>query len=191
MRFLHYIFCVLLLSVVIVSCQKEEGIKDASLPDMQGNNLKLLALMSVPGNLLATSGTLTIFVKDSVYVFDAQKDSIAFVNLYLDNKRYFGITAINKEHNMSFGISSPGNAETDKNKDVAGSQFILSKSTITAVQYALTQSPGMQNSSNINLSKYAQDSTLVKGSFVVFLTPNSKSDSSFYNVRGQFDLKMK
>ena len=110
---------------------------------------------------------------------------------YLDNKRYYGITAINKEHNMSFGISSPGYAETNLNKAIAGSQFILINGNKAGVQYSLTQAADMQQGSNIYLSNYAQDSTLVKGTFTAFLTPKPKSDSSFYRARGQFDLKIK
>jgi hypothetical protein len=191
MRFLHYIFCALLLSAVLVSCQKEQSVNDVSSPEMQGANYKLLATLAVPGSVMAKSGTLTVTVKDSSYVFDAKKDSIAFVNLYLDNKRYFGITAINKTHNMSFGISSPGFMHTNVDHDIAGSQFILNSDKGAGVQYALTQVADMQRMSRINFSSYAQDSILVKGTFEVFLTPNPKSDSSFYRVKGQFDLKIK
>ena len=190
MRFLHYVFCLLLLSAVMVSCQKEQNLKEASYPEYSGTNTNLLAKVSVPGNFLATSGTLTITVKDSTYTFDAQKDSIAFVNLYLDNKAYFGITAINKEHSISFGISSLGFANANINKDVAGSQFILSNGN-KSVQYSLTQAVSKQHSSTIYLSSYAKDSTLVKGTFTALLSPNPKSDSSYYHAKGQFDLKIK
>ncbi len=191
MRFLHYIFCALLLSAILVSCQKEQNNYDASSPELQGANYKLLATLAVPGSVMAKSGTLTVTVKDSSYVFDAKTDSIAFVNLYIDNKRYFGITAINSKHNISFGISSPGFMHTNVDHDIAGSQFILNSDKGPGIQYSLTQVANIQRMSRINFNSYAQDSTLVKGTLEIFLTPNPKSDSSFYRVKGQFDLKIK
>ena len=187
MRVLYHSFCLLLLSAVMVSCQKEQSVKDAQLNQINPN---LLAKISMPGNYLASSGILKITIKDSTYVFDAQKDSIAYVNLYLDNKTYFGITAINKEHTLSFGISSPGFAQTNQNKDVAGSQLILSKGNRPNIQYSLTQALNMQRLSTINFSNYAQDTTMAKGTFTTYLASGIKSDSSFYQVKGEFDLKL-
>lgn len=187
MRILYNIFFLVLLSLAITSCQKEQNLKDTQLTDVNPN---LLAKISMPGNYLASSGILTVTLKDSTYMFDAQKDSIVYVNLYLDNKVYFGITAINKDHTLSFGISSPGFAQANSIKNIAGSQFILSKGNKPNIQYALTQQANKQRVSNINLTNYAQDSTMVKGTFVAFLTPNMKSDSGFYYVKGQFDLKL-
>ena len=187
MRFIQYIFCLLLLSAVLVSCQKEQNLKDTQLNEINPN---LLAKISIPGTYLASSGILTVTIKDSTYVFDAQKDSIAYVNLYLDNKTYFGITAINKEHTLSFGISSPGFAQANQNKGIAGSQFILSKGNRPNIQYALTQVANAQRLSAINLSNYAQDTTMAKGNFTTYLSSSIKSDSSFYQVKGEFDLKL-
>ncbi len=187
MRILYNICYLVLLLLAITSCQKEQSFKDAQLADINPN---LLAKISIPGNYLASSGMLTVTIKDSTYVFDAQKDSIAYVNLYLDNKTYFGITAINKDHTLSFGISSPGFAQANSIKSIAGSQFILTKGNRPDIQYALTQQADKQRISKINLTSYAQDSTMAKGTFVAFLTPNVISDSSFYHVKGQFDLKI-
>lgn len=187
MRILYNIFCFVLLSLAITSCQKEQNLVDAQVNE---TNLNLLSKISMPGNYLASSGILTVTMKDSTYVFDAQKDSIAYVNLYLDNKTYFGITAINKDHTLSFGISSPGFAQANSVKNIAGSQFILTKGNKANIQYALTQQADKQHISNINLTSYAQDSTMAKGTFVAFLSPNVRSDSSFYYVKGQFDLKI-
>ena len=187
MRVLYYIFCLLLVSAVLVSCQKEENIKDTQLNEINPN---LLAKISIPGTYLASSGILTVTIKDSTYVFDAQKDSIAYVNLYLDNKTYFGITAINKEHTLSFGISSPGFAQANQNKGIAGSQFILSKTNRPNIQFALTQAANLQRISAINFSNYAQDTTMAKGNFTTYLSSSIKSDSSFYQVKGEFDLKL-
>ena len=187
MRVLYYIFCLLLVSAVLVSCQKEENIKDTQLNEINPN---LLAKISIPGTYLASSGILTVTIKDSTYVFDAQKDSIAYVNLYLDNKTYFGITAINKEHTLSFGISSPGFAQANQRKDIAGSQFILSKGNRPNIQYALTPAANLQRISTISFNRYAQDTTMAKGNFTTYLASGIKSDSSFYRVKGEFDLKL-
>lgn len=187
MRVLYYIFCLLLLSAVMVSCQKEQNLKDTQLNEINPN---LLAKISMPGTYLASSGILTVTIKDSTYVFDAKKDSIAYVNLYLDNKTYFGITAINKEHTLSFGISSPGFAQANQRKDIAGSQFIVSAGNTANIQYALTPSASLQRISTISFNRYAQDTTMAKGNFIAYLTPSMKSDSSFYQVKGEFDLKL-
>ncbi len=186
MRILYNILCLILLSLAITSCQKEQ-FKDTQVNEINPN---LLAKISMPGNYLASSGILTVTLKDSTYVFDAQKDSIAYVNLYMDNKTYFGITAINKDHTLSFGISSPGFAQSNSIKNIAGSQFILTKGKSDNIQYALTQQADKQRISNMSLTAYAQDSTMAKGTFIAFLTPNVKSDSSFYHVQGKFDLKI-
>ena len=119
-RFTYLIFFIMLcFMAVLASCQKDSDVKDNS-----ATKTSLAADSSAsPANLLATSGTLSITIKDSTYLFDAAKDSIAFINVHDDNdddKRYFGITAINKEHNMSFGISSTGYAHADKSGDIAG-----------------------------------------------------------------------
>ena len=189
-KLLRYVFFILLLSIVITSCQKEQSVKEIQAP-VPVDNSNLLAMVSSPGNFLANAGTLTITVDDSTYVFDAKKDSIAFVNLYLDDKKYFGITAINKEHTMSFGISSSGYAVANVNTKVAGSQFLLSKANNSNLQYALTQYPELQDMSKISLTTYAQDSVLAKGTFVAFLSKDTKLNSAFYQVKGVFDLKTK
>ncbi|MEO8887301.1 MAG: hypothetical protein ABI367_14640 [Mucilaginibacter sp.] len=186
---IRYIFFIALLSIIIVSCQKDQNIKDVpTLP--AATNPALLAMVSGPGNFLASSGTLSVTIDDSTYTFDAQKDSIAFVNLYLDNKQYFGLTAINKSHNMSFGISSAGYAQTNIDNKVAGTQFLLTKNKAN-LQYALTQYANLQDSSFIKISAFAQDSTLAKGNFVTFLNDKTKTGKPFYRVTGIFNLKIK
>jgi hypothetical protein len=187
---IRYIFFTVLLSMAIISCQKDQNVKDA--PSLSATtNPALLAMVSGPGNFLASSGTLNITIDDSTYTFDAQKDSIAFVNLYLDNKRYFGLTAINKIHTMSFGISSAGYAETNSDNKIAGSQFLITKGNNANLQYTLTQYANLQDSSRIKLSAFAQDSILAKGSFVTFLNNTTKKGMPFYRAVGNFDLKIK
>ena len=150
---IRYVFFTVLLSMAIISCQKDQTAKDTpSLP--ASTNPALFAMVSGPGNFLASSGTLNITINDSTYTFDAQKDSIAFVNLYLDNKRYFGVTAINKAHTMSFGISSAGYPETNIDNKIAGSQFLFTKGNNVNLQYTLTQYANLQDSSRIRLSVY-------------------------------------
>ena len=96
-----FIFIALLLSGMVISCQKDETAKGDTSTKADSTSIS-------PDNYLAASGTLTVTVGDSTYRFDAAKDSVAFVNVHSGDSSYFGITAINKAHNMSFGISSAG-----------------------------------------------------------------------------------
>ena len=187
---IRYVFFTVLLSMAIISCQKDQNVKDASTLTTP-TNPALLAMVSGPGNFLASSGTLNIIINDSTYTFDAQKDSIAFVNLYLDNKRYFGLTAINKTHTMSFGISAAGYAETNIDNKIAGTQFLLTKGNNANLQYTLTPYANLQDSSSIKLSAFAQDSILAKGTFVTYLNNSAKPGPPFLRVKGNFDLKTK
>jgi len=188
---IRYIFFTVLLSMIIISCQKDQNVKDSPSLSTTTTNPTLLAMVSGPGNFLASSGTLNITIDDSTYTFDAQKDSIAFVNLYLDNKRYFGLTAINKTHTMSFGISSAGYAETNIDNKIAGTQFLLAKGNNANLQYTLSQYANLQDSSRIKLSDFAQDSILARGNFVTFLNNTTKTGTPFYRATGNFDLKIK
>ena len=118
-------FFVAALMAVLASCQKDSDVKDDAAT--KTNIADSTAALS-PANILAVAGKLTVTIKDSTYTFDASKDSIAFINVHDDGddkNRYYGITAINKEHNMSFGISSSGYVHDNKNCDIAGGQFLL------------------------------------------------------------------
>src|ERR1700761_7525755 len=101
-RFTHLLFSlVIALVVVLASCQKDNDVRND--PALKAN-IADSAAASSPGNTLAAVGTLSVKIKDSTYVFDASKDSIAFINVKDENNaddRYYGITAINKEHTMS------------------------------------------------------------------------------------------
>jgi uncharacterized protein YdeI (BOF family) len=125
MKFIRFILIVLLFSTAIISCRKDET-----------TNLMLekavvkADTVNSPGNFLAIKGTLSIKVGDTTYMFDAAKDSIAFINVNIDSNKYYGITAINKAHTMSFGISSPGLAASNQINTIAGSQLLFSGSTI-------------------------------------------------------------
>ena len=97
---------------------------DLAKSTLNSDSTKASSFVTSPGNFLAISGTLKIKINDSAYTFDAATDSIAFVNVRVDgSNQYFGITAINKEHNMSFGISSEGFVFSNINRSIAGSQF--------------------------------------------------------------------
>ncbi len=185
-------FLVLVLAAT-TSCQKDPAMKD---PDTKGalnadsTNVSIIA--ASPGNYLATTGILKIKIKDSTYTFDATRDSIAFVNVHVDeNNRYFGITAINKEHTMSFGISSSGFVYSNTNNGVAGSQFLLNPDDEKhGMQFSLSRYSGQKDFGNIKIVQYNQGNVLAKGSFFTFLAKDDKANSPFYRVEGSFDLQL-
>ncbi|ASU33153.1 hypothetical protein MuYL_1255 [Mucilaginibacter xinganensis] len=178
---------------MLSSCQKDSDVKDNSA--LKASIAADSIATSSPGNFLAAAGTLTLKIQDSTYVFDASKDSIAFINVrdeIDDSKRYFGITAINKDHNMSFGISSSGLVHDNKNGDIAGSQFLLSPGyKEPGFQYSLSKYAGQKDFGNIHVDKYNQDSVLAKGTFHAFLAAGDKASAPVYKVEGSFDLKLK
>jgi hypothetical protein len=179
----YFILIFLLLSGVIVSCQKDQEINDTS--------GKSDSTFTAPDNYLAAKGTLKITLQDSTYSFDAATDSIAFVNVHNGNNQYFGITAINKAHNMSFGISSGGYALSNINTDVAGSQFIMKPDKGPADQYALTNNAPAQGYGKISLGAYKQDSVLAKGTFYTYLVKAGLGKPTTYKVKGTFSLRLK
>jgi len=176
----------LLLSAVIVSCQKDQNV-DVSLPkttkaDTSDNS----------GNFFAVKGTLNVTVNDSTYTFDAAKDSIAFINVNIDSNKYFGITAINKAHTMSFGISSPGFAGPDIINTIAGGQLLFSVDSKHVQQYALSNNPGPGEDNQIMLKEYMKDSILTKGTFTtVMVNKNAGTGSAAQTVQGSFNLQIK
>lgn len=179
------------LLAMTTSCQK-----DSSLNEPGATKTSIAAdssIFSSPGNFLAVSGTLKIKYNDSTYTFDAVKDSIAFINVHLDdNSPYFGITAINKDHNMSFGISSSGFVSNNIKKSIAGSQFLLNiDDKQPALQLSLSRYSGQKDFGNINIVQYNQGSELAKGTFYTFLAKDDKANSPYYRVEGSFDLKLK
>lgn len=178
-----FIVIALLFSGVIMSCQKDQDIKDdASKAD---------SVFTAPDNYLAVKGTLTITLPDTTYSFDAAKDSIAFVNVHSGDKQYFGITAINKAHNMSFGISSAGYALSNLSTPVAGSQLILKPDNKPGTQYALTDHAVAQDFGKVSMAAYKQDSVLAKGTFYTFLAKDEKAATPAVKVKGTFSLKLK
>jgi hypothetical protein len=191
--FTHFIFSVTIaFMAMFASCQKDTDVKDNSALKTSLAADSTVALL--PGNFLATGGLLSLTIKDSTYVFDALKDSIAFINVHdeVDNKRYFGITAINKEHTMSFGISSSGYVHNDKIGDIAGSQFLMNPGfKKPGFQFSLSKYAGQKDFGNIYVDKYNQDSVLAKGTFHAFLAADDKANAPVFKVEGSFDLKLK
>ncbi len=184
---------ILLLSAFLSSCQKDESVKDpnAANTQLQVDSAKKLNSVSTPGNFLASKGTLKIKVRDSIYTFDAAQDSIAFVNINIDGKQYFGLTAINKAHTVSFGISSVGAPIAEMATNVAGCQFLLSTGGKSNLEYTLTRNAQPQDYGTIAIDKYNQDSILAKGGFHTYLARDTKPNSSFIIADGTFELKLK
>jgi len=181
--FTKLFFVILLMfSAAIVSCQKDQDIKD--------DNSKTDSLFTNADNFLAAKGTLTISLPDTTYSFDAGKDSIAFVNVHSGDKQYFGITAINKAHDMSFGISSAGYALSHVSTPVAGSQFILRPENKLSAQYTLANHAIAGDFGKVNLVAYKQDTVLAKGTFYTFLAKSEK-DTIGVKVKGTFSLALK
>jgi len=182
---------VLLLAVFLSSCQKDESVNDIKAAATQAKADSIQKLNAAPGNYLVNEGTLRIKVKDSTYTFDASQDSVAFVNVNIDGKEYYGITAINKAHTVSFGISSLGAPIAEMPGSVAGCQFLLNTSNKTNLEYTLTHNITAQDYGTISIEKYNQDAVLAKGTFHTYLARDDKKDSPFYVVDGSFELKVK
>jgi hypothetical protein len=192
-RFTYLVFFITTtFMAVLASCQKDSDQKDTG---ALKTSLTDSSATTSPGNFLAAAGTLSVSIKDSTYVFDAAKDSIAFINVHDDaddNNRYFGITAINKEHTMSFGISSSGYVHENKSGDIAGSQFLINPEyKKPGFQFSLSKYSGQKDFGNIHIDKYNQDSVLAKGTFHTYLSTSDKANSPVYKVEGVFDLKLK
>lgn len=191
-RFTYILFLLTLsLMAVISSCQKDAAVNnpDPSTVSVSADSTSL----SSPNNFLAVSGTLKVKFNDSTYTFDAATDSIAFINVHSDdNSRYFGITAINKDHTMSFGISSAGFPYNNINRAIAGSQFIMSGDTKTpALALSLSRYSAPKSLGNINLIQYNSAKVLAKGNFYTFMAKDDKANAPYYKVEGTFDLQLK
>lgn len=176
---------------VVSSCQKDPAVAGPSHTSSDANADS--AISSLSGNSLAASGTLRIKFKDSIYTFDAAHDSIAFINVNgEDQNRYFGITAINKAHTVSFGISSAGFAFSNINRGVAGSQLLLNSDPLKpALQLSLRRDISPVDFGNVSLVQYKTGNELAKGTFYTFLSADEKPGSPYFRVEGSFDLKLK
>jgi hypothetical protein len=187
-RFTNWYFCfVMLLTVLASSCQKDAGYEEIEQKKLSANADSALNSSS-PDNYLASSGTLTVKVQDSTYVFDASVDSVAFVNLHVGGDRFFGITAINKAHTVSFGISSPGVAASKLNTPIAGGQLLFKPDAIHTDQFTLTRYAEPGDAGKIKLTAYRQKTVLAKGKFFTFMAKGDSINAPFYRVEGKFDL---
>jgi hypothetical protein len=193
-RFTYFLFAMSVFVLATVSaCQKDPAVNSPG-PSTTSINADS-SVVSSPGNFLAVTGTLKVKFNDSVYTFDAARDSIAFINVNGDDEsRYFGITAINKEHSVSFGISSAGFAFSNINRSIAGSQLLLSiDSKKPALQLSLSrnQPDTKVDFGNLNLIQYKAANELAKGTFYTFMATDDKPNSPYYRVEGSFDLQLK
>jgi hypothetical protein len=185
---IRFLGLILLFVAFLSSCQKDENVKVAQ-PVL--DSAQKLNTASTPGNYLATKGTLKVKIKDSTYTFDASQDSIAFVNINIDGKEYYGITAINKAHTVSFGISSLGAPIAEMPGSIAGCQFLLSTTGKSDLAYTLTRNATPEDYGTISMEKYNQDAILAKGTFHTYLAKDTKKNSPFYIADGSFELKVK
>ncbi|WP_184548775.1 hypothetical protein [Mucilaginibacter sp. FT3.2] len=188
-----FILCVLLISGVVSSCQKDDSVKAMdNTKEVAAADSASLGIINTPGNFLASKGILKITIEDSTYSFDAATDSIAFINVHNGDNKYFGITAINKAHTMSFGISSEGFAVANANSKVAGGQFLFTVGERKPLlQYTLTRFVGKDDTGKITLEKYNNQNIIAKGTFFTFLAKDDKESSPFYRVEGSFELQLK
>jgi len=185
--YLFWAFTIFLLAA-LNSCQKDSSVKD---PDTVKSSFADSSSLSSPGNFLAATGTLKIKFNDSTYTFDASQDSIALINVRgEDDSRYFGITAINKNHDMSFGISSTGYIYSNIKRGIAGSQLLINTNVLKPEQYSLSKFSGDKDLGKIAVAQYNEGNQLVKGTFYTFLAKDAKPNSPFYRVEGSFDLKL-
>jgi len=181
------------LLATVSACQKDPAVNSPG-PSTTSINADS-SIISSPGNFLAVTGTLKVKFNDSVYTFDASRDSIAFINVNGDDQsRYFGITAINKAHSVSFGISSAGFAFSNINRSIAGSQLLLSvdsKKPVLQLSLSRNQPDTKPDLGNLNLVRYKDGNELAKGTFYTFMATDDKPNSPYYRVEGSFDLKLK
>ncbi|MEO6849562.1 MAG: hypothetical protein ABI166_03000 [Mucilaginibacter sp.] len=157
---------------------------------LQTDSVKKLNSVSAAGNYLASKGTLKIKVQDSTYTFDASQDSVAFINETINGKQYFGVTAINKAHTVSFGISSSAPI-ADMYGTVAWAQFLMHVAGKANIEYTLTHNAPPRDYGSIKIEKYKRDTILAIGTFHTYLAKDSKPSSPFFIADGSFDLEGK
>ncbi|MES2807046.1 MAG: hypothetical protein V4619_00375 [Bacteroidota bacterium] len=181
MKFFQFVFIAMICVTAVWSCKKDAAVnytvEKTTRTDTSNNS----------GNFLATKGSLDITIGDTTYSFNAAKDSIAFINVNIDSNKYFGITAINQQHTMSFGISSPGFAAPQVVNTIAGGQLLFSKSS--SGQFTLSQSKGRGLFNQISLDQYMQDSLITSGTFNAVMINKTGGDSTIVTAKGSFNLQ--
>ncbi|TWR25741.1 hypothetical protein FPZ43_15760 [Mucilaginibacter pallidiroseus] len=191
--FANFVVCLLLALMGFVSaCQKDDSSNTQAVDQkLQAAKADSALAVESPGNYLASTGSLKLKLGDSVYIFNASQDSVAFVSMNVGNNDYFGITAINKAHNLSFGISAKGAAATGVTRDVEGSQLLLNHDALHSEQYSLTQYTKPGDAGKIQLTAYSADTILARGTFFVFMAKDDKKDTPIQRVEGSFELLVK
>lgn len=192
LKFYLRLVCFAFLGVAFLSsCQKDENVKDLKADtQISADTSQKLTGMTAPGNYLINKGTLKIKLPDTTYTFDAAQDSIAFVNMNIDGKEYYGLTAINKAHTVSFGISSAGAPIAEMPGNVAGCQLLLHPAASSDIAYSLTRNTTPQDFGTLSLEKYNQDTVMAKGTFHTYLAKDIKKNTVSI-VDGSFELKVK
>ena len=190
-RFLWFGLVFLAMGFFLASCQKDESVQDLKVtPAIGADTAQKIAGQSPDNNFLVSKGTLVIKLPDTSYTFDASLDSIAFVNLNNNGKAYFGITAINKAHTVSFGISSVGGPVAGVQGIVSGCQLLLHPSETSDLTYTLIRNVATNDYGLLSIEKYKQDTLLAKGTFHTFLA-NGHQNNPMSIVNGSFELKLK
>ena len=190
-KFSIRLFCFLtLVTTLLTGCQKDESVKKTN-PQPLTDSIVQASSVNTPGSYLANKGTLTVKVQDSTYTFNAAQDSVAFVNIIIDSVQYYGLTAINKAHTVSFGISSSGMPIDQLATYVSGCQLLQKEPGKSNLEYTLTRGTRQQDFGTISIEKYNQDTTLAKGTFHTFLSSGLKSKKPVSIVDGSFELKVK
>ncbi len=192
LRFYLKLVCIgLLVTAFLSSCQKDENVTDPKAnSSAPADTSQKLADLTAPGNFLVSKGTLKIKLPDTIYTFDASLDSIAFVNMNIDGKEYYGVTAINKAHTVSFGISSVGAPIAEMASNIAGCQLLLQPADKLSSEFTLTKNTSPQDFGTMLLDKYNQDTVLAKGTFHTYLAKDPKKNTPAI-VEGSFELRVR
>lgn len=186
---------VLFAQVLISSCRKdnESGLPNTEISELKSDSSQINSRTNATQYLLASSGKLQIKVNNTSYSFDAVRDSIVFIYVHPDDSSaYYGITAINKEHTLSFGLSSPGILQTKVATKIGGTQLLVKSSENKPItEYALSVTNSMKDPGSIKLQHLSLLNGPASGTFSTFLTVSSISPSSVYKVSGKFNLQFK
>lgn len=192
-----FILIALIASAILLvsSCRKDNELSQPSNESiaLKADTTQLFNSTSSTQYLLARAGKLQLSVNDTVYTFDARSDSIVFIYMHQnDTSAFFGITAINKAHTLSFGISSAGILRSNISSKVAGSQLLVKSSENNpTIEYALSSLKSQNSPGSINFKRVSQSNGIAIGIFSTFLTLNNKSNTTEYKVNGTFNIGFK
>ncbi len=187
---LAYTLMLMALLIFGTACRKDDSLAATT---TKADSTSINSFFTNPGNYLATSGILELKVNGTILNFNATTDSIALVNLTtVGNKHFYGLSAINKAHTASFGITSAGVLHVSGGSSIAGSQLLVlsaDKQPVTA--YSLSTASLKTGVGSLNFNRFAKDSLLTMGSFVTYLTKNDGLANTSIKVEGSFSLQFK